>query len=250
LSAERPEGYAGEWWELQPATSSLLLRLVSSDWRAEVDPTIAIERVDKPVEYPRPSAHELEQRLRSLPSKVAFIAGLFVGHVAKLRQEGFVNKFKVLDVSQIGGLAGQFYYEGVYALEDDEALIIETRVPAQCLYRSIILTNEIYETTDWYNNHSSLNDAQAFPDEYGILRVIVSRQDPAVPNWLDTAGYPLGVVQGRWTGCTDKPIPVMKKVKVGDVRSLLPAGTPFVSPEQRQEIIRARRTALQLRPLW
>jgi hypothetical protein len=250
LSPQRPEGYTGEWWELQPATNGLLLRMVSSDWSDEVDPTIAIERLDKPVEFPRPSADELEKKLRSLPVKVAFLAGLFVDHVAKLRQAGFVNSLKVLDVSQIGGLAGQFYYEGVYQLEDDEALLIETKVPAQCLYRSLILTNELYETTDWYNNHSSLNDAQAFPDEDGILRVIVSHQDPAVPNWLDTAGYPVGVVQGRWTGCTEKPIPVMRKVKVADVRALLPAGTPVVSSEQRQQIIRARRMALQRRPLW
>ncbi|MDH5173503.1 MAG: hypothetical protein OEW92_13870, partial [Gammaproteobacteria bacterium] len=250
LSMERPAGYKGEWWQLQPATSGLLLRMVSSDWDNEVDPTISIERLDTPVQYPRPTADELEQRLRVLPSKTAFIAGLFVDHVQKLRQEGYVNRLKTLDVSQIGGLAGQFYYEGVYELNDDEALVIETRVPARCLYRSIILTNQIYETTDWYNNHSSLNDAQALPDSDGILRVVVSARDPGIPNWLDTAGYPMGVVQGRWTGCTEKPIPGIRKVAVDSVPDLLPADTPSVSLSQRQEIIRARRRALQQRPQW
>jgi hypothetical protein len=250
LSTERPQGYTGEWWQLQPETSGLLLRMVSSDWNKEVDPTISIERLDTPVQYARPTAAELEQRLRTLPAKTAFIAGLFVDHVEKLRQEGYVNRLKVLDVSQIGGLAGQFYYEGVYELNDDEALIIETRVPAQCLYRSIILTNQLYETTDWHNNHSSLNDSQAHPDSDGILRVVVSARDPAVPNWLDTAGYPKGVIQGRWTGCTEKPIPTMQKVALTAVRDLLPDDTPSVSQAQRQEIIRARRSALQQRPQW
>lgn len=250
LSTERPAGYEGEWWQLQPATSGLLLRLVSSDWVKEVDPTISIERLDTPVQYPRPTAAELEQRLRAIPAKIAFIAGLFVDHVEKLRQEGYVNRLKILDVSQIGGLAGQFYYEGVYKLNDDEALIIETRVPAKCLYRSIILTNQLYETTDWYNNHSSLNDSQAHPDSDGILRVVVSARDPAVPNWLDTAGYPMGVIQGRWTGCSEKPVPTMQKVALTAVRGLLPADTPTISPAQRQDIIRARRSALQQRPQW
>jgi hypothetical protein len=99
-----------------------------------------------------------------------------------------VNKLKVLDVSQVGGLTGQSYYEGAYDLGDDEALVIEARVPAKGVYRSLILGNDIQETTDWYNNHSSLNDSQAKPDRDGVLRVVVSATDPGVPNWLDTAG--------------------------------------------------------------
>jgi hypothetical protein len=42
----------------------------------------------------------------------------------------------------------------------------------------------------------------------------------------------------------------MRKVKVAELRGLLPADTPAVSVEQRQEIIRARRTAWLLRPHW
>ena len=86
-------------------------------------------------------------------------------------------------------------------------------IPAKCDYRSLILTNELYETTDWVNNHSSLNGAQAAPDPDGKLRIVVSPRDPGVRNWLDTAGYPTGVIQGRWTGCDSQPIPTTKKVK-------------------------------------
>ena len=75
---------------------------------------------------------------------------MFVNHVEQLRQEGYINRLKIFDVSQMGGLASQFYYEGAYELQDDEALIVEAKVPEVCLYRSLILTNDIYETTDWY----------------------------------------------------------------------------------------------------
>ena len=44
-------------------------------------------------------------------------------------RKGYVNKLKVFDVSQIGGLQGQFYYEGDYDLRDDEALIVRGRCP-------------------------------------------------------------------------------------------------------------------------
>jgi hypothetical protein len=250
LSAAQPAGYAGDWWKLLPTTNKLILRMVSSDWAHEQSPTISIERVDLPVTRPRPSAEALESRLRRLPNAIDFIGLLFVDHVDALRREGYVNKLKVFDLSKMGGLASQFYYEGTYALRDDEALIVEATVPSRCLYRSLILTNEIYETTDWYNNHSSLNDSQAKADADGVLRIVVSAKDPGVPNWLDTAGYPQGLIQGRWAECDSQPIPSVRKVPLAQVRQFLPANTPTIAPDERERNIRERRAALQQRPLW
>jgi hypothetical protein len=250
LSPERPAGHTGDWWKLEPTTNKLLLRMVSSNWGKESDPTFAIERVDRPVSRGRPSAAQLEERLRQIPRTAQFLGPMFVDHVEKLRREGYTNKFKILDVSQIGGLAGQFYYEGPYELGDDEALIIETKMPAKCPYRSLILTNEIYETTDWYNNHSSLNGSQAQPDADGVLRIVVSAKDPGVPNWLDTAGHPRGLIQGRWTDCDSEPIPSIRKVPFAEVRAALPLATPTISTEQRERVLRDRRAAYLQRPLW
>jgi len=250
LSPEKPQGYTGEWRKISPTTNNFQLRLVSSDWANEREPTLSIERLDAPPQRPRPSAATLEARLRALPQAIDFIATLFVNHVDALRQEGFVNKLKVFDISQGGGLQGQFYYEGTYDLADDEALIVSAKAPSQCQYRSLILTNELYETTDWYNNHSSLNDAQARLDADGVLRIVVSAKDPGVPNWLDTAGHPTGIIQGRWTNCNEHPIPEVQKVKVADVRKHLPPETGSVTQAQRATIIRERRGALLQRALW
>ncbi len=249
ISPQRPAGYTGDWWQLDPRASRLMLRMVSANWGKEQEPTFAIERTDKPAGRPRLSAAALEAKLRALPRATEFIGLMFVDHVEQLRSQGFVNRLKVFDVP-LGALAGQFYYEGVYALADDEALIVESPVPAKCDYRSLILTNELYETTDWVNNHSSLNDTQARPDADGKLRIVVSARDPGIANWMDTAGHPTGIVQGRWTGCDSQPIPEVRKVKVADVARLLPADTPRVTPEQRQTIIRERRRALLERPYW
>jgi len=119
-------------------------------------------------------------------------------------------------------------------------LIVEAKVPAKCVYRSLILTNELYETTDWYNNYSSLNDSQAKPDKDGVLRIVVSATDPGVPNWVDTAGYPRGLVQGRWTHCNSSPVPSVRKVAFTEVRTQLPSDTPIVTPAQREALIRER----------
>lgn len=250
LSPVRPEGYTGDWWQSDPATRSLLVRMVGADWGKEKEPTLSIERLDVPAARLRPSAQVLEGKLRAIPAAARFIAPLLVDRPRKLREEGFVNRLKAVDFNALGGLAGQFYFEGAYDLKDDEALIIETPVPKDCTYNSLILTNEIYETTDWYNNLSSLNGAQSTIDSDHVLRVVVSAKDPGTPNWLDTAGYPNGVIQGRWMECSTEPVPTVRKLPLAQVRAALPKGTATITPQQRDRIVRDRRATLQQRPLW
>src|SRR3546814_17140083 len=83
-----------------------------------------------------------------------------------------------------------------------------------------------------------------------MLRIVVSAKDPGVPNWLDTAGYPSGAVQGRWTDCDSQPMPTVRKVTFNEVRSLLPADPPVHTLEQRERQIRYRRALLLQIPLW
>lgn len=249
LSPTRPAGYTGDWWQLEPTTNLLLVRMVGSDWGKEKEPTLSIERVDAPPARPRPSAQVLETKLREISATAAFNAQILINRPGILRAIG-PNRLTGVDFSKLGGLAGQYYYEGAYELKDDEALIIETPIPENCTYRSVILTNDIYETTDWYNNQSSLNGAQSEPDKDGVLRVVISAKDPSVPNWLDTAGYPSGVIQGRWMECSTQPMPIVKKVAFSAVRGSLPKDTPVVTPAQREQALRDRRSILQQRPLW
>jgi len=82
------------------------------------------------------------------------------------------------------------------------------------------------------------------------MRIVVSAQDPGVPNWLDTAGYASGAIQGRWTDCDATPVPSVRKVALADIRQQLPADTPTVTPAQREKTVRDRRAKLQQRPLW
>lgn len=250
LSPVRPAGYTGDWWELAPTTSRLLLRTVMADISRERDPTISIERLDIPVQRARPSATVLEQRLRNLPRAVALLPSIFVSSGQRLRADGYVNRFKLVDAAQNGGLAGQSYYSSAFDLDDGEALVIAVRPPANCEYRSIQLASEFQETFDWYNRQSSLNDVQAKPDKDGILRIVVAGRDPGVPNWLDTGGHAHGIVEGRWMNCDSTPVPTIDKVPLADVRRHLPAETPIVTPAERERTIRDRRAALQQRPLW
>lgn len=250
LSTVRPSGHTGDWWQLDPTSTGLLARMVSSDWVNEVDPTISIERLDVPAPRPRPSAQTLEANLGSIAATANFVAPLFVDRPEKHRLEKGVNKLGNVDFSHLGGLSDQFYFEGAYEINDDEALIIEAPIPENCTYRSILLVNGIYEALDWYNNHTSLNGDQAPADKDGVLRVVVAGRDPGVANWLDTSGYPRGVIQGRWKGCASHSIPTVRKVPLEDVRKFLPKDVATITPQERDQRIRDRRAALQQRPLW
>ncbi len=250
ISPERPAGYTGNWAALDPQCEKIMVRIVSCDWGAEREPRFGIARLDVDDAKGRPSADDLHAAFDEMPFITRVCALAFPIHVEELRDEGYLNKLKIFDVSQMSGLKGQFYYEGAYELADDEALISEVRVPQSYRYWSIILTNELYETTDWYNNQASLNDVQGVVDPDGVFRTVISSRDPGVHNWLDTSGYPAGAIQGRWFEASEKPMPTIRKVKIDDVLSHLPETTRRVSPQERSEALRDRRLAAQMRIIW
>jgi hypothetical protein len=250
ISQKRPDSYRGDWWELHPNAEKFMVRIVGCRWGEEREPSFGIDRLDVQPSKGRLSAADLSARLAEIPSIAGNCACFFPDHVEQLREQGHINSLKVVDFSNMTGLSRQSYYEGAYELADDEALLLEVKIPAEVGYWSLILTNEIYETTDWYNNQSSLNDAQARLDGDGFFRAVISARDPGVPNWLDISGYPKGAIQGRWFDTDDRPTPTVRKLALTEVRAALPADTPTVTPAARDEAVRARRIAAQMRTIW
>ena len=250
IAPTRPAGYTGDWHQLDPLCEKFMVRIVGCDWGVEREPRFGIARLDVDEGKGRPSAAALHHAFGEIPGIVGVCALAFPTHVEELRDQGHLNALKIFDVSQMSGLVGQFYYEGAYELADDEALITEVKVPASYRYWSIILTNDLYETTDWYNNQSSLNDKQGVVDSDGVFRTVISARDPGVHNWLDTSGYATGAIQGRWFEASEKPMPSIRKVKLAEVMQSLPADTKLVSPSERAIALRNRRLAAQMRKIW
>lgn len=250
LSQTRPAGHDGDWWELDPRAEKLLVRIVACAWGEEREPRFGIDRLDVAPAKGRVTAAELSARIAEIPLIAGNCAGFLVDHVEQLRRDGHLNSLKVVDFSNMTGLGRQSYYEGAYELGDDEALIAEVRIPRSVGYWSLILTNDLFETTDWYNNQSSLNDAQAHVDGDGVFRAVISAKDPGVANWLDTSGYGSGAIQGRWFDTDDKPTPTLKRVKFAELRQHLPPDTRTVTPSERELALRRRRISAQMRIIW
>jgi Protein of unknown function (DUF1214) len=250
LSRQRPEGYDGDWYELDARAVCVSVREASYDWLTEVDCRLAIERLDGQPRLRRWTPDEIASKLERLAGFPARYLGIFLPFVKNLRQQHPVNELVQNTWADIGGLEGQIYFEGTFELDDDEALILETDVPDTVRYWQVLLADELFNTIDWEKCQSSLNGHQAHVDNDGRFRAVIATRDPGVVNWLDPAERTNGVIQMRFYQASHRPSPTLKRVKLSELGDHLPADTRRVSASERKEILLARFRGAQLRRKW
>lgn len=249
LAPERPKGYEGDFYQLDPRARTIGVREASYDWLNEVDSTIAIERLDGPATYRRWPIEEIAYRLERLAGFPERYAKIFVHFVTTLKQNPF-NSVVLNKWADIGGLANQTYYEGLFEFGPGECLLVETDVPEKVRYWSILLADQLFNTVEWEKCQSSLNGHQATLDSDGKFRAVISVDDPGVPNWLDPAGRYKGVVQGRWYEASSAPAPKVTRLNLADLRSHLPADTLHVDEAERKRRLLERFRGAQFRKKW
>ena len=250
LSAERPEGHTGDWWPMDPGVKRLLMRFCACDWINEVDARVAINRLDDTGADMSPT--EFSQRFADMPRWIEGMIHFDMRLVRYYLEHHGINVLLQSQwIQQGGGLATkQAYYDGIHQIDDDEALVVEFPVPSECHYWQILVADDRFATVDWVNRLSSINDTQAHLDDDGWFRAVVSKRDPGVYNWLDKADFPWGVLQARFYRANEYPEATVTKVAVANVLDHLPSGTRTVTPEERAEQLRTRRTGAQLRTIW
>jgi hypothetical protein len=252
VSPQRPEGYTGDWWQLKPEASNLFVRQISYDWSNELDARLAIERLDTPAAKPRPDPEQLAQAMADVTTWTAGTFEATADFVAEMTQGIEENQIQFVDLTNYAGIFTQGYAYGVFNLADDEALIIDAKMPAQaCDYYSIHLLDDYAYTMDAMNRRTSINGHMAVIDDDNHFRAVISNTDPGVPNWLDASGYKTGFIQARWENCQDAmPQYSTQKVKLAELRDHLPPSTSEVTPQAREADIRQRRKAIQMRKRW
>ncbi|BBZ70559.1 DUF1214 domain-containing protein [Mycobacterium paraseoulense] len=253
LSAERPEGYGGDWRYLNPSTQLVIVRQFSYDWVNEVDGRLAIERLD--IDYLRPpmSAVEVDNRLRALFGQyVRGLSRVCLGYMSALRARQDAEHVHLQSFDGLGNGEDwpQAYWECLYDLEPGEALVLETDLPDEHTYWNVQVIDALWNQVDILHRHSSINGFQAQLSSDGKFRAVLCPQDPGVPNWLDTGGGLRGMMIGRWYRCSSHPVPTVKKVALSELSTHLPADTPKVTHAARAEALRLRRTGAQLRRRW
>ncbi|TGD75721.1 DUF1214 domain-containing protein [Mangrovimicrobium sediminis] len=248
LGSERPAGHAGNWLQIKPGATVLMVRQRSYDWAGEEDANLAIECLDPVPPKPRLSPEDILQRIRQMAAMPVAATKLFYWMQNQVRESVGVNVFQPMPLG--GALSKQIYLPAVFEFAPDEALILETDLPAVRPYWNFQLNDPYFNAVEYVYRLSSTNGHFARLSSDGRFRAVISLEDPGVPNWLDPAGFTEGTIYGRWYDCDSQPTPTLRRVKFADLREHLPADTPAVSAEARAQELRERVRGCQRRRRW
>lgn len=248
FSAERPAGYTGKWAPIAPNAGGMFVRYRSYDWASETDPVLSIECLDHVPPKPRLSPEEIIHRIEEMAKFPARKTRQYFRLQNAVKDAVGFNVFQPLRMA--GALVKQTYWPACFQLADDEALIIETEIPARAPYWNIQLNDPLFNALEYVYRLSSTNGAMAKLSSDGKFRAVIALTDPGVPNWLDPAGYNEGGIYGRWYDCDSEPVPTIRRVKLAELRDHLPPDTPVTTPQERAEELRVRVRACQRRRRW
>ena len=242
----------GNWMRLDESSSCnfIMIRRQLVDYGHEDIGTCDIEIISEvgPEYYEREEFDEaaITQRIRWAEATLRiyiqeFTIGLY--DFAMAACEGRTNTMALAPgLTFTGGSPLCWYAQGVFALEDDEALILELDRAPVGPYWGLLLGDVWSRSLPFSRYQSSINNAQALQDADGGYRVVVSPRDPGVANWLDTTGHNDGTIYFRNFLTKDSIVPVAKKIKLYELEANLPADTVRVTPEQRAAHLAHRRT--------
>ena len=119
----------------------------------------------------------------------------------------------------VAGAVDIFYSSGTFDLGPDDALIMEGTFPPS-RFTNVVLWNVHMQTIDYRTRRTSLNQAQVVPEPDGGYRIVISAQDPGVPNWLDTGGHRRGTIFWRFLLPDEQPeTPRCRVVKIAELRA-------------------------------
>jgi len=213
--AERP----GNWLRLNPDTKQILVRQTFLDKATETPVEIAIECLD--VEGPPPPLDpaRVPGQLQGSALYAIGCAQWFYDWVLKFRDKAPANAFHLPDLENhrlLGGDPNIRMWLGLWKLAPDEALVIEC-MPPKCDYWNLQLGNIWAESLDYRFRKVHVNNGSVAPNEDGSFQLIVAHEDPAHPNWLDTAGHDQGTMGVRWVRADSHPEPRCRVVKFADV---------------------------------
>ena len=146
-------------------------------------------------------------------------------------------------------LANQLQSNGYFQLADDEALVL-TIDPGSAGYFIVPVYNDWTITDNYWDQQTSLNNAQATPNEDGTYTVVISPTDPGVANWVSTGGLNQGTVSMRFQDLDPSGAPPrivdQRVMSHEELKTSLPA-EDFVTSEERADQLALRKAGFNKR---
>ncbi|HKP42564.1 Ig-like domain-containing protein [Mycobacterium sp.] len=146
-------------------------------------------------------------------------------------------------------LATQLQSVGYFQLTDQQALVL-TIDPGNADYFSVPVTNDWTITDNYWDEQTSLNNAQAIANADGTYTIVVSPTDPEVANWVSTGGLNQGTISIRFqhfdSSSTASPTVSSQVVSIDQLGSIIPADQ-FVTPAEREAQLALRKSGFNKR---
>jgi len=147
-------------------------------------------------------------------------------------------------------LATQLQSAGYFELTDQQALVV-TIDPGNAGYFVVPVTNDWTITDNYWDQQTSLNNAQAIANPDGTYTLVISPTDPGVANWVSTGGLNQGTISIRFqdldTSSTDLPTVSSQVVPLDQLGTVLPPTTVYVTPDERQAQLADRKAGFDNR---
>lgn len=251
------ETYLPKEGEMPLAGIGMQARRYDWNWAEGTPPGwLSIERIDEGrPDYPAPlSPAKLAEQVERAANLFRSMSNWWLARPARIRSELDANVItppgttppgiKVFNAPMDKERPWLVYGVMPFDIGPDDALLIESALP-DADYWSFTLYNVWWEAPDVQHRQTALNHNQAVLDDDGRIRLILSRRDPGVPNWLDPGDCARGFMFFRWFHPDGAyPAPSCRKLHIDEVRAALPKKHPHVSAEQRRATISARREQL------
>lgn len=245
-----PDPQPGNWLKTTPNAFRVTFRQFFADWENEEPMEARIDRLTGDGAPPELTPVKVAEGLAAAAHWVNWSVTYWADMIDKWKvQPNRFLSYRQLDDNKIDATPGGEPIIAYWMLPPDEALIVRVRPPA-CPYWALEFGNYWWETMDYRYRLSSTNCHHATLEDDGELIVVISHDDPGLPNWLDPSGHSEGYMTFRWMLAQTCPIPQAQQVKRTELFNHLPAGIKRITPDGRREQLAERRRGIVHRFKW
>ena len=211
------EPQPGNWLAMSEDSRMIQVRQTRLDHVNEVPAQVSITRIDG-ANKPRPfDPARMDNALASAAFFVHATSDLFRQWTEDFKSHtNTLPRFDPAKAAQAGGDPNIAYYHSYFDIQDDEALVIDL-TPPTCDFWNFQLGNYWLESLDYRYFPVHLNKLSAHYHDDGSVRIIVSKTDPRLPNWMDTCGRNQGTLCVRWIRAESHPEPKTQLLKLKDL---------------------------------
>ncbi len=229
----KPADYEGNYLQLTSDSTLIAARDTLADWDKEQPMTMTIERISGPpnsflaqmgiftIPLIGPAVSDspvLTQLVSIIPPlpELPIVRGAVTSVIMLLGLQMERDYIRVATIDPATGekrepnvftdptsnaafLNTQLQSAGYFQLADDEALVL-TIDRKDAGYFNVPVTNDWTITDNYWDQQTSLNNAQAVPDEVDGTKytIVISKSDPNVKNWVSTGGLNQGTASIRF----------------------------------------------------